>query len=337
MVGPVPGGSAPAATLDGTIQSAPMDFDPYATYGTAPQPLFAQDPNLPLTTPSFMTGSTFSFATMRRLIEEVRLDYVWMPGNGDDEFGIHDAELSTTFNFPFLWNEAPLQVTPGFAVHYWNGPVSVLPTPADLPARAYDAYLDAAWEPRVTAWLRGELAFRVGVYSDFTTVNTDSLRYTGRGLLALAFSPSFSIKGGIWYLDRLRVKMLPAGGIVWTPGGPNGDVRFDILFPNPKLACRLRNIGDTDWWWYLRGEYGGGSWTVKRADFGVAVPTSGIMDEVDYNDYRAAVGLEFIRPNGFTGLFEVGFAFEREILYQSGSPESFKPKETVFLRGGLAY
>jgi len=335
---PVPGPVAPAtpvATLAGTIQGPPATFDPYAMYNPGPTPLLAQGPNAQFIPPGLPTSPTFSFATMRRLFEELRLDYVWMPGKSANEFGVNDVELSTTVNLPFLYNEAPLQVTPGFAVHYWRGPVYTAPTFVDLPPRAYDAYLQGAWEPRITPWLSGDVAFRVGVYSDFSRVTEDELRYMGKGLIVLSFSPSVTIKAGAWYLDRNRVKILPAGGMIWTPGGPGGDARFEMLFPNPKLARRLTRVGDTDWWGYLRGEYGGGSWMVTHLD--PADPTTTIRQSVDYNDIRVALGLEFFRPSGFTGLFEAGMAFDREIVYHSGTPNIFRPNNTVFVRGGMAF
>ena len=177
-------------------------------------------------------------------------------------------ELSVTFAFPMFYNsQTPLLVTPGFAVHYWEGPLSVQPLaptdppPADLPPRTYDAYLDAAWNPQITAWFGGELDFRIGVYSDFYRVASDSIRFTGKGMAVLTFSPSVKVKAGVWYLDRNVVKILPAGGICWTP---NPDVYFNILFPNPKIGKRLTTWGNTDWWIYASGDYGGGKWAIRR-------------------------------------------------------------------------
>ncbi len=329
---PLPGTAVPTATLDGTIQSLPPGWDPYAPPGSAPPALFPQDPYLPYGGPYGGAGDGASpggtYATMRRFLDELRFDYVWIPGTAPDELGVHDVELSATFAIPFLYNtQTPLLVTPGFAIHYWNGPVSVGPPPtADLPAQTFDAYLDTAWNPQLTSWLRADLAVRIGVYSDFEKVVEESIRLQGRGMMILTFSPSMEIAAGVWYLDRNSIKLLPAGGIIWTP---NPDTRFEILFPNPKLARRLADYGNTQWWWYLRGEYGGGNWTVRR--------TSGIIDEVDYNDIRAAVGVEFIRLNGLTGLFEVGVTFEREVVYKSMLPPTFNPNSTVFLRSGLTY
>ena len=145
-------------------------------------------------------------------------------------------------------------------------------------------------------------------------------------MAVLTFSPSFKIEAGVWYLNRLRVKLLPAGGIVWTP---NSDVRFDILFPNPKFTRRITTIGTTDWRFMIRGEYGGGEWTVKRL--------SGDIDQVNYNDIRVATGLEFDRSGGIHGMIETGVAFSREILFRVGPPGTFYPTTTVFVGGAIAY
>jgi len=307
----------PSATFQGGIQP-PTTWDPYGTPGVQPAPLFPQDPYL--AGPGYPTGTV---ATMRRFLQEMRLDYVWMPGSGPEELGIHDADLSATFAVPFFYNQqTPLLVTPGFAFQLWNGPVA-----PDFPPRTFEAYLDTAWNPQVTPTFGGELAFRIGVYSDFSRVSNESIRYTGHGLAVISLSPSFQVKAGVMYLDRVHVKLLPAGGVVWTP---NPDVRFEILFPNPKLATRLTTVGNTDWWLYCRGEYGGGSWTVKRNP-------GDDQDEVDYNDMRFAVGLEYERLGCVNGRFEVGIAFERELFYRSPTTAAFEPNPTVFVGGAFAY
>ncbi|MHC4181329.1 MAG: hypothetical protein ACYSWU_27850 [Planctomycetota bacterium] len=153
---PAPGavGPAPMATFEGTIQPPPADWDPYGTPGTAPPTMLPEDPYFQYGAPGGYGGT---FTTMRRLLDEVRFDYVWMPGTAANELGINDVELSATFTIPFT--AKPILVTPGFAARWWNGPAAA---DVDLPSRVFDAYLDAAWNPQVTPWLGGELAFRVG-------------------------------------------------------------------------------------------------------------------------------------------------------------------------------
>jgi hypothetical protein len=138
------------------------------------------------------------------------------------------------------------------------------------------------------------------------------------------------------YLDRNYIKLLPSGGIVWTP---NPDWYFNILFPNPKVAKRLTNTGGTEWWLYCSGDYGGGAWHITRGNPDVVPPSpvAGQYDDFDYNDIRVAVGLEFKTYRNFKGMFEVGGAFSRQLYYTSESPANYYPTNTVFLRGGLAY
>ncbi len=129
-----------------------------------------------------------------------------------------------------------------------------------------------------------------------------------------------SVKGA---LSESLPKLLPAGGLVWTP---NANTKFEILFPDPKLAWRLRQVGNMEWWVYGRGEYGGDSWTIST-------PTGVI--ETDYNDYRVAIGMEFDDNRRWDGYFEVGHSFEREI-YRLGATR-MTPNSTVFVGAGLAY
>jgi len=271
---------------------------------------------------------------MQRFLQEIRLDYVWIQGSGANasEFGVNDIDLSAEFAIPFLRNpQTPLLITPGFTAHLWSGP-QYPATPGlparGLPARAYDAYLNTAWNPQFSRVFGGEVTFRVGVYSDFSRIINESIRYQGAGYGVISFSPSFQLKLGAVYLDRNRYKIFPAGGIVWTP---NDDVRFEILFPNPKLAIRLPGYSTTEWWAYLRGEYGGGSWTVRPFPAFPGNPMS-----IDYNDIRVGLGLDFETVKGLNGLVEVGVTFEREIFYPFYG-FTFRPDPTVYVRGGLAY
>ena len=313
--GPVP--------ANGELISTPSpSWDPYAPAGTTPpSTLLPQDyyPPAPVITDT---------AKLQRLIDEIRLDYYLIAPRGSHKFGSNDLGLSTTFAFPFLYNqETPIYVTPGFAFHWWEGPTGPDIPPGiltELPPRVYDAYLGTSWNPQITPQVGGELEFRVGVYSDFEKVTSQALRYTGRGLFVLSFSPSFKVKGGIIYYDRVRIKMLPAAGLVWTP---NPDTIFDIFFPEPRISRRLYNYGNTEWWAYCRGEYGGGSWAVQPDQ------NPGPIDQVDYNDLRFALGLEFNRMDRIRGLLEVGTAFDRELVSRTG--DKYSPSTTIFLRAGL--
>jgi hypothetical protein len=325
------GQTAPAGV--GATQ-APAGWDPYAVPGTQQPTLLPQDPYLQTSPVPYPGGAV---ATMTKFLQAIHLDYVWIPGSARKELGVQDADIGATFAIPFLYNtQTPLLITPGFTTHLWNGPITEAPTFQDLPPRTYDAYLDVAWNPQPTPVFGAELGFRVGVYSDFTKIVEDSLRFQGHGLAVLSFSPSVQVKAGVVYLDRNHIKILPAGGLVWTP---NPDVRFEILFPNPKISRRLWTYSNTDWWVYVRGEYGGGNWAVKRSQILESTPDAdlaGTLDRVDYNDIRVGVGMEFDTPKSWKGLFEVGGAFDREVVYRSRTP-TFRPTPTVYVRAGLSF
>ena len=154
-----------------------------------------------------------------------------------------------------------------------------------MPAETFDAYLDLAWNPQLNDRFGGELSIRTGIYSDFRAFDEDSIRLTGRALAVMTFSPATKIKFGIWYLNLVHNKLLPVGGVVWSP---NPDVRFDILFPNPKFTERLPTVGATEWWWYFSGNYGGDAWTIKRGTEPGGL--AGALDQVGLRGYSHCPG-----------------------------------------------
>jgi hypothetical protein len=214
-------------------------------------------------------------------------------------------------------------ITPGFGIHFWEGPVTEPTYMAELPPNTYDAYLDAGWYPVINNWLSAQVGVRVGAYSDFNTFTDDSIRVMGRGLGVIAITPTVQLALGVVYLDRVRIKLLPAGGIIWVP---NPDARYEILFPNPRLSRRWTTLGNTDIWFYGTGEYGGGSWT---ADIDGS-------NQFDYNDLRVAGGIESFGLRGLHAYFEVGFVWDREIVYRYTLPV-YPASDTIMLRAGIDY
>jgi hypothetical protein len=336
---------AAVATPGAVVTQPPAtNWDPYATPGNTPSALLPNDPY-------FQSSPTISMAAVQKFVQHVNLTYDWFAGSptpSNRQLGINDIDLNVTFAFPIFHNiQTPILVTPGFAVHYWEGPVSVPPAhmtdamPADLPPRTYDGYIDIAWNPQISDTVGAELSVRPGIYSDFSRVTSDSLRCTGKGVVVFKLWPHIALKAGVWYLDRVQTKLLPAGGLVWTP---NDSIYFNILFPNPKIGKRLTTWGNTEWWLYGSGDYGGGTWTIKR-NSGLTTPpyypwqhpADGSYTRFDYNDIRVAVGLEFKTLRQMEGHFEVGLSCSRELVYQDNSPSGYYPTNTVYLGAGLTY
>ena len=60
------------------------------------------------------------------------------------------------------------------------------------------------------------------------------------GLGVINYSPELKFKLGLIYLDRNDVKLLPAGGVFYTP---DADTRWEIFFPRPKYTHRFATTG----------------------------------------------------------------------------------------------
>ena len=72
-------------------------------------------------------------------------------GSKPEMVGMNDFDTSIVFAFPnFLFLTQPLYVVPSFSLHLWNGPNQAASgVNADLPSKAYSAFLDIGWEPDV--------------------------------------------------------------------------------------------------------------------------------------------------------------------------------------------
>ena len=271
-----------------------------------------------------------------RLLQGPRMRHSYV-GFGDDrdDVNINDTDVSAILAFPnFLYSSQPLYVVPSFSLHLWDGPDFPGPVGtgnADLPGSAYSGFIDFGWNSDPNQIFSTEFGVRVGAFTDFKTFNSDSLRVLGKALASFRLTPTSTLKAGVYYLDRNKVKLLPAGGLLYQP---NPYTRMDIFFPEPKLARYWRTVGTRDVWWYLAGDYGGGSWTIERKN--------GASDSIDLNDLRVMFGLEWgasdlIRAGRRSGFFEVGYVFEREVEYRHNPIDNLKPDDGVLFRLGIGY
>ncbi len=267
-------------------------------------------------------------ARLQRLLQQISFEHTWLfSEEGEDDLSINRSEMSATFGIPIFYNpNTPLLLTPGFAFNWFDGPSTPAGGGPDLPPRVYEAYLDAAWHPQLTDWIQADLGLRTGVWTDFKEVNSNSLRILGRALGVLTFSPQFDVLVGAWYLDRNRIRMLPAGGLHWRP---NGLWDFYLVFPNPKIRRRSISIGSSQWWIYFAAEYGGGRWTVER--------NGGVADDIDYNDVRIIYGLEWETQTQAHGHIEIGYVFDREIIFDDSPTPTLDLDDTFMIRAGVDF
>jgi hypothetical protein len=257
----------------------------------------------------------------KSLLTDFKLSQTYLPRFGANGFGNHDTELSVQLALPG-WEPLgkPLLLKGGFGVHAWDG---LAGDPA-LPGAVYDLYLDLGWKPRPAEWLFLDLGITPGLYTDFRAFPHEAFRLRGRALAIVALSEKFQFVGGVLYVNRNAKKLIPAGGFIWSP---DDGMKFQIVFPQPKVALRVGAFGETAWWVYAAGEFGGGTWAYERPD--------GSTNSVDYNDYRAIVGSEFRRADGWCVRAEAGYVFGRELVPLNAPRVT--PSDSVMLRLALVY
>lgn len=282
-------------------------------------------------------GNNINYGTSQvvRFFQGPRFRHTWLPGTdsfsdpGPNALQSNDTDVSLVFTIPsFLGSPRPLYIIPSYTQSLWDGPTGPL---SALPGSAFAGFLDTGWETDPIKTVGLELGLRVGVFADFDAINSDSVRVQGKAMGRLRLTPTATGRAGIFYLDRNKIKLLPAFGVLWAP---NPDTRFDMFFPEPKLSHYLSTVGNADMWWYLTGYYGGGNWTIRQPDDS--------NDQIDINDIRLMMGLEFgrsdqIRQGLRVGFVEAGYAFNRELLYRVQSAGNLDLENSFVLRAGFAY
>ena len=96
------------------------------------------------------------------------------------------------------------------------------------------------------------------------------------------------------------------------------------------MAWRLPgSVNGDERWWYIGGEFGGGIWAIER-------PSTTMLDVVSYSDLRVLVGYERKIIGGLSRRFEFGYVFDREIDFESATPD-VSLDDTFFVRAGATY
>lgn len=306
-IGPTPGFAAPPFAPQ---TAAPATTAPLYS-GELP---FAWEPGAYSLANGESAGVRFT-----KFVQKLDGEYTYLAGgNSARDLELHRVEVTSTFAWPLGGNlDSPVLLTPGFVYNNFSDGDFIATN--GFPDDEFEAFLDAAWYPQFNDVLGGEFGLRTGVWSDFREVNSDSVRVLGRAAGAVRVTPRAEVLAGVVYLDRKRIKLLPVIGVRWRP---TDNLRVDAVFPYPSVRKRLPSAGPTDWWLFVAGEYGGGSWTDREAPTGF-----------DYNDIRVSLGLEFESSTRITGRFEVGYVFERE-FYQPGAVVT-EFEDTVMLRAGI--
>lgn len=244
----------------------------------------------------------------------------YIHGSGEDDLGILDLESWVVFGFPFPTRDNPLLVTPGFGAHLLDGPVA-----PDLPGTLYDVYLQFRWLGKLNQFWGYDLVITPGVYSDFEEIDDEAWRISCRAIATFQWSPWAQVLFGVVYLDREDVTALPAAGVIYEPCD---GVRWELIAPRPRYARRYYIDCHREDWWYIAGEFGGGSWSIQRP--------GGNADVVTLSDYRLLLGWEAKLHGGAGRRLEVGYVFGREIEFASAT-NTVELDSTFLVRGGITF
>lgn len=253
--------------------------------------------------------------------QKLSLQGTWISRGNSDGVSITEVEAFATFALPCPTKDWPILISPYFNQRLLNGPTS-----PDLPASLYETYVEFLWVPKLHERWIGILGVAPSIYSDFQGEDADGFRLTGKGLVRYDVTPNrLQLLAGVLYLNRDDIRILPAGGLTWTP---NDDVRYELIFPRPKLAHRISFTQKSEDWLYVAGEFGGNSFAVVR--------DSGLHDKVTLRDMRFLVGWERRRDGGAGIRFEAGYVFSRSIEFASGTPD-VNPDPSALLRGAIVF
>ncbi len=248
------------------------------------------------------------------------LSATWLPKNGVDGFGTTDVPIATSFA-PVWFDELPaLLITPGFGFHFWQAPAVL-----ELPSTVFDAYVDIAWRTPVTERLGFGFGLTPGVYGDYRQSSPKAFQLTGWGLVDYKLTNTWTVVAGAAVVRQLDMRVLPVGGLIWTP---NADNRLELLFPRSRFVRKAQSFdAGGGAWIYTAVQFGGGSWAVTLPDDTTALVT--------ISDLRAILGLEWFRTRSVAGVAEVGYVFARTI--SANRVPEFNPSDTIMLSAGATF
>lgn len=259
------------------------------------------------------------FANDVPLVPPNRFATTWLASGGANGFGIFDLDYNRTWHLPTGSQRSPAAISPGFGMHFWSGPRNL-----DFPPRVYDLYLDVSWRP--IDHDSGGFAFGVtpGIYSDFVDLDGNAFQLTGWGLANRRFGPHWNLVGGVAVIRQLKSKLLPMGGVIWTP---SEDMRMELMIPRPRIARRIWQQESGELWCYAAGQFGGGSWSVADT------PTENVL--VSSSDLRLILGIETINTEGYELTLELGYVFARDISVNDTTV--LNPDSTFLLQASFAF
>lgn len=271
-------------------------------------------------------------------LREVYFDWNTLYGGHGATLGETELATQATFAVPWVVLGSPFYITPHFGVHLLRGPEVT-----DLPGHLFDVRLQFGRNLQLTPNLRVDTSYGLGYFSDFDQGRSEALRVQGHLIAFQNLSTTWQLVVGATYLGRYDYPVLPVAGFVWSP---DDRTRLELVFPEPRFTRRLilpqsverlvsspvaQQLGyskDDEHWWYLRGDLGGDTYAIRRAD--------GTSDMATLRDFRFALGYERRGVLGLINRSEVGIAFARDLKYSS-DPFHYTLTDVLMFRSEYAF
>ena len=212
--------------------------------------------------------------------------------------------------------------TPEFNYRSWQGPGS-----PDLPANAYRFASDFELATPGNQPVSFQLGFTPMIVSDLQqNLNHDAYQFDGRAVMFLQADPTLTIALGVTYWDRVKDRVLPYAGLIWTP---DQIWEFRLMFPKSRISLFLGDFCGTSAWLY-----GGVEYNVEAFAIDLAAP-NGNNEKIELVDYRATIGIR-TESYGVSSFIEGGWVFAREANFLNGTPD-FDINNGYIIRGGVQF
>jgi len=220
-------------------------------------------------------------------------------------YDILPATGSTSFHLSNTWGARWLQ-----------GPVTT-----DLPPYLFNILINVGLQQKVSDTVTIDGMISPGWYTDFSNKGVEAFRLPWHLISYRQLDNDWRMALGVTDLSRQDIRWLPVFGFIYAPN--SGDVRWDLVFPRPRVAWRICQKKKETHWVYIGGELGGGSWAISRSDRA--------YDTVTYRDYRLVAGYETNALKGHASRIEIGWIFGRAVEYRSGDG-NYSPPDAFMLR-----
>jgi len=236
--------------------------------------------------------------TLFSMLPPIEFSTDWLPNLGSD-LGMTSLRVGTQVGAPF--GDGVVGVGPSLRVHYLDAGPDL-----DLPNELYDIGLQGVFVKKFNDRWMSQVMLGPVIRSDFEGAS-ESVDIIGMGMLRWQAKPRLALMFGA---VATGVEEFPVAPLLGLQYAPSDSLVIELMVPQPKVSARFFQTHETEYWGYLAGKFGGGRWQISR--------NSGQRDELRYNDFRLAIGLETRREQRGSSFLEISYVFGRDLKFESG-------------------